>query len=147
MTSVSVAQRPTRDLVSRTGSASFWKVLFSLFCAGPWSYGDSQLPHGAGTHVTGAPCQQCTHNKTVQELVAGPVGYSRCKRPLTEPGFKRGSLETTRVRRSNPDGTEGRLDWQGRSWSEGRLVQGYPGFSGVLRRGLGREDQARGWEA
>lgn len=79
----------------------------------------------------------------VQEIVAGPVGYSRSKRPLTEPGFKRGSLETTRVRRSNPDGAEGRQDWQGRSWSEGRLVQVYPGFSGVLRRGLGREDQAR----
>lgn len=83
----------------------------------------------------------------VQEIVAGPGGYSRSKGPLTKPGFKRGSLETTRVRRSNPDGTEGRLDWQGRSWSEGRLVQGYSGFNGVLRRGLGREDQARGWEA
>lgn len=54
-----------------------------------------------------------------QQRLAGPVGYCRSKRTLTEPGFRGGSLETTRVRRSKPAWTEGRLDWQGRSWSGG----------------------------
>lgn len=44
--------------------------------------------------------------------MAGPVDYSRPKRPLTEPAVRGGSLETTRVRRSKPDGRQAGLAGQ-----------------------------------